>query len=127
LILNFLKIPWKLITFFRSSSCDEAETKLELRLNAKAKLRLWLNFWQQNSAIAMNVVVTSHLPVCLYSVAGKKVNRQDFYTGQTVARTHCTVGRKKLAWWDRSALGSCIVSRQRAQRRCFSDLRLPEA
>jgi hypothetical protein len=62
--------------------------KLELRLNAKVKLRLWLNFWQRNSAIEMNAVVTSHLPVCLYSVAGKKVNRQDFYTGQTVARTH---------------------------------------
>jgi hypothetical protein len=57
-------------------------------LNAKVKLRLWLNFWQQNSAIAMNAVVTSHLPVCLYSAAGKKVNRQDFYTRQTVARTH---------------------------------------
>jgi hypothetical protein len=42
----------------------------------------------------MNAVVTSHLPVCLYSAAGKKVNRQDFYTGQTVARTYCTVGRK---------------------------------
>jgi hypothetical protein len=41
------------------------------------KLRLWLNFWQQNSAIAMNAVVTSHLPVCLYSAAGGKVNRQD--------------------------------------------------
>jgi hypothetical protein len=62
--------------------------KLELHLNAKVKLRLWLNFWQQNIAITMNAVVTSHLPVCLYSVAGKKVNRQDFYTGQTVARTH---------------------------------------
>jgi hypothetical protein len=47
-------------------------------LNAKVKLQLWLNFWQQNSAIAMNAVVTSHLPVCLYSAAGKKVNRQDF-------------------------------------------------
>ena len=47
-------------------------------MNAKVKLRLWLNFWQQNSAIAMNAVVTSHLPVCLYSVAGKKVNHQDF-------------------------------------------------
>jgi hypothetical protein len=35
----------------------------------------------------MNAVVTSHLPVCLYSVACKKVNRQDFYTRQTVART----------------------------------------
>jgi hypothetical protein len=31
----------------------------------------------------MNAVVTSHLPVCLYSAAGKKVNRQDFYTRQT--------------------------------------------
>jgi hypothetical protein len=62
--------------------------KLELHLNAKVKLRLWLNFWQQNIAITMNAVVTSHLPVCLYSVAGKKVNHQDFYTGQTVARTH---------------------------------------
>jgi hypothetical protein len=74
--------------FFQSSSRDKAESKLELCLNAKVKLRLWLNFWQQNSAIAMNAVVTSHLPVCLYSAAGKKVNRQDFYTGQTVARTH---------------------------------------
>ena len=63
-------------------------------MNAKVKLRLWLNFWQQNSAIAMNVVVTSHLPVCLYSAAGKKVNRQDFYTRQTVARTRCTVAAK---------------------------------
>jgi hypothetical protein len=42
----------------------------------------------------MNAVVTSHLPVCLYSTTGKKVNRQDFYTGKTVARIHCTVGRK---------------------------------
>jgi hypothetical protein len=62
-------------------------------LNAKIKLRLWLNFWQQNSAIAMNAVVTSHLPVCLYNAAGKKANLQDFFTGQTVTRTHCTVGR----------------------------------
>jgi hypothetical protein len=36
----------------------------------------------------MNAVVTSHLLVCLYSVAGKKVNRQVSYTGRTVARTH---------------------------------------
>jgi hypothetical protein len=42
----------------------------------------------------MNAVVTSHLHVCLYSAAGKKVNRQDFYTRQTVARTRCAVGRK---------------------------------
>ncbi len=58
---------------------DEAQSKLDLRLNAKIKLRLWLNFWQQNSAIAMNAVVTSDLPVCLYSAAGKQVNRQDFF------------------------------------------------
>jgi hypothetical protein len=36
----------------------------------------------------MNVVVTSHIPVCLYSAAGGKVNRQVFLTGRTVARTH---------------------------------------
>jgi hypothetical protein len=42
----------------------------------------------------MNDVVTSHLPVCLYSTAGKKVNRQDFYTRQTAARTRCAVGRR---------------------------------
>jgi hypothetical protein len=79
----------------------------------------------------MNAVVTSHLLVCLYSAAGKKVNRQDFYTRQTVAPTHCMVGRKNQnsepAWWDRYALKNCIVSRQQAQGRCFSDLRLPEA
>jgi hypothetical protein len=42
----------------------------------------------------MNAVVTSHLPVCLYSTTGKKVNRQDFYTRQTAAHTHCTVDRR---------------------------------
>ena len=66
------------------------------------------NFGSKTVQIAMNVVVTSHLPVCLYSVVGKKVNRQDFYTRQTVARTRCTVGRKNQnsepAWWDRYAL-----------------------
>jgi hypothetical protein len=36
----------------------------------------------------MNVVVTSHLTVCLYSAAGGKVNRQVFRTGRTAARTH---------------------------------------
>jgi hypothetical protein len=36
----------------------------------------------------MNAVVTSHLPVCLYSAAGGKVNRQLFRTGQTAARIH---------------------------------------
>jgi hypothetical protein len=42
----------------------------------------------------MNAVVTSHLPVCLYSTAGKKVNRQDFYTRQTAAHTRCAVGHR---------------------------------
>jgi hypothetical protein len=42
----------------------------------------------------MNAVVTSHLPVCLYSTAGKKLNRQDFYTRQTAAHTRCAVGRR---------------------------------
>jgi hypothetical protein len=42
----------------------------------------------------MNVVVTSHLPVCLYSVAGKKANHQDFYTRQTAAYTRCAVDRR---------------------------------
>jgi hypothetical protein len=87
LIINFLEVFWKLITFFRSSSCNEAESKVVLRSNAKVKLRLWLNFWQQNSAIAMNVVVTSHLPVCLYSAAGKKVNRQSLLH-RTNSRSH---------------------------------------
>jgi hypothetical protein len=36
-------------------------------------------------------VVTSHLPVCLYSAAGGKVNRQATRTRWTVARIHWTV------------------------------------
>ena len=63
-------------------------------MNAKVKLWLWLNFWQRNSVIAMNAMVTSHLPVCLYSAAGKKVNRQDFYTRRTAAYTRCAVDRR---------------------------------
>jgi hypothetical protein len=42
----------------------------------------------------MNAVVTSHLPVCLYSAAGKKVNRQDFYTRRIAAYTRCAVDRR---------------------------------
>jgi hypothetical protein len=79
----------------------------------------------------MNDVVTSHLSVYLYSAAGKKVNRQDFLH-QKNSRSHPLHGglqkpKSEPAWWDHSALGNCIVSRQRAQGRCFSDLRLPEA
>ena len=44
--------------------------------------------------MAMNVVVTPHQPVCLYSVAGKKAKRQDFYTRRTPARTRCVVDRR---------------------------------
>jgi hypothetical protein len=36
----------------------------------------------------MNVVVTSHIPIRLYSAVGGEVNRQVFRTGRTVARTH---------------------------------------
>jgi hypothetical protein len=68
--------------------CDEAKLTAVLRLGAMNKLRLWSNFWQQNRAISINVVVTSHLPVCLYSGAGGEVNRQVFRTGRIVARTH---------------------------------------
>jgi hypothetical protein len=42
----------------------------------------------------MNAMVTSHLPVCLYSAAGKKVNRQDSYTRQTAAYTRCAVDHR---------------------------------
>jgi hypothetical protein len=42
----------------------------------------------------MNVVVTSHLPVCLYSAAGGKVNRHATCTRRTVARVHWTVDRR---------------------------------
>jgi hypothetical protein len=48
-------------------------------------------FRQHNSAIVVNDVVTSHLPICLYSAAGRKVNRQAARTRWTVARTHWTV------------------------------------
>jgi hypothetical protein len=38
--------------------------------------------------MAMNAMVTSHLPVCLYSAAGVKVNRQVACTRSTITRTH---------------------------------------
>jgi hypothetical protein len=56
--------------------------------NAMGKLRLWLIFQQHNSAMAMNAMVTSHLPVCLYSAAGVKVNHQVARTRSIVTRTH---------------------------------------
>jgi hypothetical protein len=42
----------------------------------------------------MNAVVTSHLLVCLYSAAGKKAKRQDFYTRRAVTCTRCAVDRR---------------------------------
>ena len=39
-------------------------------------------------------MVTSHLLVCLYSTAGKKAKRQDFYTRRTAACTRCAVDRR---------------------------------
>jgi hypothetical protein len=80
---EFLTIFDEVVNFFdfaEAPFCDEAKAKAVLRLSAMNKLRLWSNFWQQNSAIAMNVVVTSHLPVYLYSATGGKVNRQVFRT-----------------------------------------------
>jgi hypothetical protein len=52
------------------------------------------NFGSKTVQIAMNAVVTSHLPVCLYSTAGKKSKRQDFYTKRTPTRTRCAVDRR---------------------------------
>jgi hypothetical protein len=91
---EFLTVFYEVVDFVNflfsrsSSSCDEAKPTAVIRMSVMNKLRLWSNFWQQNSAIAMNVVVTSNLLVCLYSAVGGKVNRQVFRTGRTVARTH---------------------------------------
>jgi hypothetical protein len=68
--------------------------------------------------MAMNVVVTSHLPICLYSAAGVKVNHKVAHTRSTV--THHMVGPPR-------ARNILIISRQRAQGRCFSDLWHSEA
>jgi hypothetical protein len=61
----------------------------------------------------MNAVVTSHQPVCLYSVAGGE--------GEPPYRLHWLSGGPSD---DRNIL---IVSRQRAQGRCFSNLWHSEA
>ena len=55
----------------------------------------------------MNVVVTSHLLVCLYSAAGKKVNRQDFYTRRTAAYTRCAVDRRDQTVTLQSGTAMC--------------------
>jgi hypothetical protein len=63
--------------------------------------------------MAMNVMVTPHQPVCLYSVVGEE--------GERPYRLHWLSGGPPEA---RNIL---IVSRQRAQGRCFSDLQHSEA
>ena len=79
----------------------------------------------------MNVVVTSHLHVCLYSAAGGKVNRQGLQH-RTNIHPHSLNGgphssRRRIggervigARWVMRATIILIVSRQRAQGRCFS-------
>jgi hypothetical protein len=63
--------------------------------------------------MAMNVVVTPQQPVCLYSHAGEE--------GEPSYHLHWLSGGPPEA---RNIL---IVSRQRAQGRCFSDLRHSKA
>jgi hypothetical protein len=56
-------------------------------------------FWQHNSAMAMNAVVTPYLLVYLYSAAGGKVNRQLACTRWAVARTRWTVDHSAPGKW----------------------------
>jgi hypothetical protein len=77
-MLNFLRFDG--VDYFLILPKLPLMTKLKrsdaLIENMVNKLRLWSIFRQHNSTIVVNVVVTSHLPVCLYSAAGGKVNRQ---------------------------------------------------
>jgi hypothetical protein len=83
--------------------------------------------------MAMNDVVTSHLPVCLYSAAGVKVNLQVARTRSIVTRTHNVWEMNRQIACTRRMVGPprarniLIISRQQAQGRCFSDLRHSEA
>jgi hypothetical protein len=63
--------------------------------------------------MAMNVVVTLHQPIYLYSAAGEE--------GEPPDRLHWLSGGPPKAW------NILIVSQQRAQGRCFLDLRHYEA
>jgi hypothetical protein len=69
------------------SLMTKLDKNIALLNNAMRKLQIWLN-QQHNSAMAMNAVITSHLPVCIYSAAGVKVNCQVSRTRSTVTRTH---------------------------------------
>jgi hypothetical protein len=72
-------------------------------------------FWQHNDAIAVNAVVTSHLPVCLYSAAGGKVNHQDAHTRWTVTRTRWTVDHSVPGRW----IARSLVYTERWTTRCW--------
>jgi hypothetical protein len=89
------------------------------------------NFGSKTVQIVMNAVVTSHLLVCLYSAAGKKAKRQDFYTRRTAACTRCAVDHRDqtvtlqggtATRWETE---SFLVNELR--KGVFLDLRLPEA
>jgi hypothetical protein len=81
--------------------------------------------------MTMNVVVTLHQPVYLYSAAGRKVNAKlpaptERWTtrrlgGEPPDRLYSLNGGPPDAW------SILIVSRQRAQGRCFSDRRHSKA
>ena len=75
--------------FLRSRLQDRASFNSDKQASAMVK-----NFGRKTVQIAMNAVVTSHLLVCLYSAAGKKAKRQDFYTRRTAACTRCAVDRR---------------------------------
>jgi hypothetical protein len=87
------------------------------------------NFGSKTVQIAMNVVVTSHLPICLYSDAGKEVNRQDFYTRRTAACTRCKVGplrARKLNRFSTTSSGKVFFrpSASQSLRDFFSRIKL---
>jgi hypothetical protein len=77
------------IFFFRSSFQTGASFDSDRQASAMVK-----NFDRKTVQIAMNAVVTSHLLVCLYSAAGKKAKRQNFYTRRTPACARCAVDRR---------------------------------
>jgi hypothetical protein len=132
-------MKWLTFWFCRSFLLKRSRSKSDASIESAAnKLRLWSNFWQQKSIIVMNAMVTSYLPVCLYSAAGGKENRQVFRTGPTVARTHWTVDhRTQEGKSPRHAYPphGGVISRSEyfnrfsitSSEKVFSDLRLSEA
>jgi hypothetical protein len=63
--------------------------------------------------MTMNVVVTLHQPICLYSAVGGE--------GEPPCCSHWLSGGPSCVW------NIIIVSRQGSQGRCFSDLQHSEA